>query len=85
MDRQGISSPVFHNNDGANNCITKSSIFKLQRATKASQSRLKERIDNLAIDIRHSEAHTRDYFDNKISAQKEEQRCKDGGNSDLVV
>jgi hypothetical protein len=76
MDRQGISSPVFDNNDGANNYITKASIFDLQRQTQGAQSRLRECIDNLAIDIRHSEARKRDYIDNKLSAQKEEQDAR---------
>ena len=76
MDRQGISSPVFDNNDGVNNYITKASIFDLQRQMQGAQSRLRERIDNLAIDIRHSEAHTRDYFEYKVSAQKEEEDAR---------
>ena len=84
MDRQDISSPVFHNNDGVNNYITKAAIFALQRQMQGAQSRLQERIDNISIDIRHSEARKRDYIDNKLSAQKEGARCKDGGDSDLV-
>ena len=68
MDSQGISSPVFDNNDGVNNYITKMSIFGLQHEMQGAQSTLRERLDNLAIDIRHSEAHARDYFDNKLSA-----------------
>ena len=76
MDRQGISSPVFNNNDGANNYITKALIFDLQRQMQGAQSRLRERIENLSIDIRHSEARQRDYIDNKLSAQKEEQDAR---------
>jgi hypothetical protein len=72
MDRQGISSLVFDNNDGTNNYITKLSIFDLQRQMQGAQSRLRERIDNLAIDMRHSELRTRDYLDHKLSTQKEE-------------
>ena len=45
MDRQGISSPVFNNNDGANNYITKASIFDLQRQIQGAQSRLREHIE----------------------------------------
>ena len=52
MDRQGISSPVFDNNDGANNYITKASIFDLQRQMQGTQSTLRECLDNLAIDRR---------------------------------
>ena len=73
MDRQGISSPVFDNNDGVNNYITKVSMFKLQRASKAAHSTLQERIENLSIDIRHSKARRRDYIDKKLAAHKEEQ------------
>lgn len=76
MDRQGISSPVFHNNDGVNNYITKASIFDLQRQMQGTQSRLRERIKNLSIDIRHSEARKRDYIDNKLFAQKKEQDAR---------
>ena len=76
MDRQGISSPVYDNNDGVNNYITKASIFDLQRQVQGAQSRLRERIENLSIDIRHSKARKRDYIDNKLSAQKEEQDAR---------
>ena len=76
MDRQGISSPVYDNNDGANNYITKACIFELQRASKAARSTLQERIENLSIDIRHSEARKRDYIDKKLSTQKEEQDAR---------
>ena len=68
MDRQGISSPVFHDNDNANNYITKTSIFGLQRAMQV--------IERLAIDIRHSEARKRDYIDKKLSAHKVEQDAR---------
>ena len=76
MDRQGISSPILHNNDGVNNYITKASIFDLQRQMQGAQSRLRERIENLSIDFRHSEARKRDYIDNKLSAHKEEQDAR---------
>ena len=76
MVRQGISSPVFDNNDGVNNYITKASIFRLQRASKAAHSTLQERIENLSIDIHLSEARKRDYIDNKLAAQKEEQDAR---------
>ena len=74
MDRQGISSPVFHNNDGVNNYITKASIFDLQRQMQGAQSRLRERIENLSIDIRHSEARKRDYIDTKLGELKDQLR-----------
>ena len=74
MDRQGISSPVYDNNDGANNHITKASIFDLQRQMQGTQSTLRERLDNLAIDIRHSEARKRDYIDTKLGELKDQLR-----------
>ena len=73
MDRQGISSPVYDNNDGMNNYINKASIFDLQLQMQGAQSRLRERIENISIDIRYSEARKRDYIDKKFSAHKEEQ------------
>ena len=76
MDRQGISSPVLDNNDGVNNYITKASIFDLQRQVQGAQSRLRERIENISIDIHHSEARRRDYFDKKLAAHKEEQDAR---------
>ena len=76
MDRQGISSPVFDNHDGVNNYIIKASIFDLQRQMQGAQSRLRERIKNISIDILHTEARERDYIDKKISAQKEEQDAR---------
>ena len=76
MDRKGISSPVFYNNDGVNNYITKASIFGLQQQMQGAHPPLRERIENLSIDIRHSEARKRDYIDKKLSAQKEEQDAR---------
>ena len=76
MDRQGISSSVFHDNDGANNYITKTSIFGLQQEMQGAHSTLQERIENLSIDIHLSEARKRDYIDNKLAAQKEEQDAR---------
>ena len=76
MDRHGISFPVYNNNDGMNNYITKASIFDLQRQMQGAQSRLRERIENISIDIHHSEARKRDYIDKKLSAHKEEQDAR---------
>ena len=76
MDRQGISSPVFDNHGGVNNYMTEVFIFDLQRQMQGAQSRLRERIENLSIDIRHSEARKRDYIDNKLSAQTKEQDAR---------
>ena len=74
MDRQVISSPVFDNNDGVNNYITKMSIFGLQHEMQGAQSTLRERLDNLAIDIHHSEARKRDYIDTKLDEMKDQLR-----------
>ena len=76
MDRQGISSPIYDNNDGVNNYIYKASIFDLQRQMQGAQSRFQERIENISIDIFHSEARKRDYIDKKLSAHKEEQDAR---------
>ena len=74
MDRQGISSPVFHDNDIPNNYITKASIFGLQQQMQGTHSTLRERLDNLAIDIHHSEARKRDYIDTKLGELKDQLR-----------
>ena len=66
MDRQGISSPVFHDNDGMNNSITKMPIFGLQRATRG--------IERLTTDIHQLEARTRDYLDTKLAEQRDQVR-----------
>ena len=76
MDRQGISSPVYDNNDSVNNFITKRSIFRLQHEMQGAQSRLQERIEIISIDIFHSEARKRDYINNKLAAKKEEQDAR---------
>jgi len=76
MDRQGISSPVFDNHDDVNNYITKASIFDLQRQMQGAQSRLRERIENISIDIFHSEARKRYYIDKKLSTHKEDQDAR---------
>ena len=66
MDRQGISSLVFHDNDNANNYITKTSIFGLQQAMQG--------IERLAIDIHQKEARIRDYLDTKLAEQRDQVR-----------
>ena len=71
MDRKGISSSVSHDNDGANNYTTKTSNFGVQHKMQGAQSTLRERLDNLAIDIRHSEARKMDYIDTKLDELKD--------------
>ena len=63
MDRQGISSPVYDN---------KNQLFGAQRALHQDQLALGDRINNLATDLRFSKQRTRDYFDNKLDAHKQE-------------
>ena len=66
MDRQGISSPVFHDNNGVNNNINKTSIFGLQRAMRG--------IERLTVDIHQNEARKRDYIDTKLAEQMDQVR-----------
>ena len=66
MDRQSISSPVFHDNDNANNYITKTSIFGLQWAMQG--------IERLAIDIHQNKARKRDYFETKLDEHMDQVR-----------
>ena len=80
MDRQGISSPVFDNNDSANNYITEASIFGPQEQMQGAHSTLRERTENLSIYIHQSEASKRDYI---AFCTKGGERCKDGGDSGL--
>jgi hypothetical protein len=65
MDRQSTSSPVFDDNDGENNYITKTPRFGLQRQMQGAQHALRERIENLAIDLRKT-------LDDKLSSHMEE-------------
>jgi hypothetical protein len=74
MDRQSISSPVFDDNDGANNYVTKAHTVELQRQMQGAQSTLRERIENIATDIRNAEARKRDYIDNKVDELKDQLR-----------
>ena len=39
---------------------------------QGAQSRLRERIENLSIDIRHCEARKRDYIDTKLGELKDQ-------------
>ena len=43
---------------------------------QGAQSRLREHIENISIDIHHSKAGRRDYFDKKLAAHKEEQDAR---------
>ena len=74
MDRPSTSTnPLFIEQDGdMSSYITMSHLFGAQRAFHQEQQGMSERIDNLATDLRLSEQHTRDYFDNKLDDHKQE-------------
>ena len=74
MDRPSSSTnpPLIENGDDMSSFITKSHLFGAQRALHQEQQAMSDRIDNLATDLRLSEQRTRDYFDNKLDAHKQE-------------
>ena len=74
MDRPSSSTnPLFiEQDDDMSSFVTKSHLFGAQRALHQEQQAMSDRIDNLATDLRLSEQRTRDYFDNKLDAHKEE-------------
>ena len=73
MDRPSSSTnQLFIEQDGDMSYVTKSHLFGAQRALHQEQKAMSERIDNLTTDLRLSEQHTRDYFDNKLDDHKQE-------------
>ena len=74
MDRPSTSTnPLFIEQDNdMSACVTKSYLFGAQRALHQEQQAMNERIDNLGTDLRLSEQHTRDYFDNNLDDHKQE-------------
>ena len=74
MNRPSTSTnPLFiEQDDDMSSYVTKSHLFCTQRALHQEQQAMNERIDNLATDLRLSEQRTRDYFDNKLDAHKQE-------------
>ena len=58
--------------DDMNSFVTKSHLFGAQRALHQEQQAMSDRIEHLATDLRLSEQRTRDYFDNKLDAHKQE-------------
>ena len=52
--------------------VTKSHLFGAQQVLHQEQQVMTDRIDNLATDLRLSEQRTRDYFENKLDAHKQE-------------
>ena len=74
MDRPSSSTnpPLIKNGDDMSSFVTKSHLFGAQRALHQEQQAMSDHIDNLATDLRLSEQQTRDYFDNKLDAHKQE-------------
>ena len=74
MDRPSTSTtPLFiEQDDDMSSYVTKSHLFGAQRALHQEQQAMNDRIDTLATDLRLSEQRTRDYFDNKLDAHKQE-------------
>ena len=67
------TNPLFiEKDDGMSSYVTKSHIFGAQRALHQEQQAMSNRIDNLATDLRLFKQRTRDYFDNKLDAHKQE-------------
>ena len=73
MDRPSTSTnPLFlEQDDDMSSCITKSHLFGAQRALHQNQQEM-----NLVTDLWVSEQHTRDYFDNKLDEQKQENNAR---------
>ena len=74
MDRPSSSTnPLFlEQDDDPNNYVTTIHLFGTQRALHQEQQAMSDRIDNHATDLQLSEQRTRDYFDNKLDAHKQE-------------
>ena len=78
MDRPSTSTnPLFiKQDDDMSSYVTKSHLFDAQQALHQEQQAMNERIDNLATDLRLSEQRTKDYFDNKLDAHKQENNAR---------
>jgi hypothetical protein len=61
--------------DEPNDYVTKVQLSGIQRALHQENEALADRIEQLATDLRQSEARTRDYLDAKLSTQMEEFRA----------
>ena len=74
MDRPSTSTnPLFiEQDDHMTSYVTKQHLFGAQRALHQELQAMSDRINHLATDLRLSEQHTRDYFDNKLDAHKQE-------------
>ena len=65
--------------------LTKSHLFGAQRALHQEQLEMRDRIVNLATDLRPSEQGTRDYFDNKLDTHKKENDARMDESRALLV
>ena len=74
MDRPSTSTnPLFiEQDDDISSYVTKSHLFGAQQVLHQEQQAMNEHIDNLATDLRLYEQCTKDYFDNKLDAHKQE-------------
>jgi hypothetical protein len=75
MDRSSSSAnPLFEEQDGERDYVTKNHFFVAQHALHQESEALGERLEQLATDLRQSEARNRDYLDAKLTTQMEEFR-----------
>ena len=74
MDKPSTSTNLLfiEQDDDMSSYVTKTHLFGAQRALHQEQQAMTDRIDNLATDLRLSEQRTKDYFDNKLDALKQE-------------
>ena len=71
------TNPLFIEQEEApNTFVTKNHLFGSQRALHQEQQALSDCINNITTDLRHSEQRTRDYFDNKLDEQKQENNAR---------
>ena len=73
MDRPSSSAnPLFEEQDGQRDYVTKNHFFIAQRALHKESEALGDRIEQLATNLQQSEARQRDYLDAKLSKQMDE-------------
>ena len=87
MDRPSTSTnPLFiEHDDDLNSYVTKIHLFGAQCALHQEQQAMRERIDNLAADLRLSEKRTRDYFDHKLDDHMQENDARMDEIRDLLL
>jgi hypothetical protein len=75
MDRTSTSNPLFDEQDDTSDYVNKAHLFGVQRALHQENEALGDCIEQLATNLRNSEARTPDYLDTKLSTQMEEFRA----------